>query len=604
MTADSPAQTILDLLTSQRERRGPAVALMAPGRQPVSYAALHAAVERAGETLTAIGLGRGHRIAVALPDGLDAAIGIVAAMACSTCAPLSRSLDRDTSTSLFARLRIDALIVAEDDASPVGAAAAAAGVPVVRLSPGAGLLAPRADPMRPPVARTRPRPDDVALLMQTSGTTSGPKIVPLTHRAVLWAARQQPLVPGDRFLCVSPLRTKSGLGLGVLAPLAAGASTVLTPGFDAAVFFRWLAEFNATCFSASPTVHASILDELRSRAPVVPASLRFVRSSSNGMSGAMQEALESALGVPVIQGYGSTEGGLIAQDSLPPGRRRAGSVGIPRGTDITIRGERGDDQPAGSVGEILVRGPAVFRGYECDPEANRLAFDAHWFRTGDLGRFDADGYLFIVGRVSELINRGGLKISPAEVDAVLMRHPAVRDAATAGVSHPTLGEDVVSAVILHDGASIKGDELRDHAIRHLAPFMVPSSVLPVGEFPRNALGKVRREALADLLRERLRTDIVPLRDAEEELIAGIFESLLDVHRVGAHDNFFALGGDSLRSVQALARICAQTGVEMDPLALFEGPTVEQLAQRLRTTRAAPLPPATAAPPLVRRARRK
>ena len=605
--ANKSPETTLELLASQHQARGSAPAILAPGREPVSFAALRAEIDRVGVALAGFGLGRRSRIAVSLPDGPDAGLAMLAAMSWATCSPLDPRLDAAPAWStLFAQLRIDALLTTED-ASAAVQAARASGLTIVRVSAPASdtpeLLALRAESARSPVASTAPRPDDVALVVLTSGTTSTPKVVPLTHRALVCAAGPRPIGPADRCLSISPLHTTSGLGFGLIMPLAKGASTVLTPGFDAALFFDWLETFKPTFFSASPTVHMAIIDEILRRRPTLPGSLRFVRSSSNGMSAPLQERLESLLRVPVIQGYGSTEAGLITQDAPPPGERRIGSVGRTQGAEIRIADPDGEPLPARSAGEILVRGLGVMSGYENDAEANRLAFRDGWFRTGDLGYFDADGYLFLSGRIKELINRGGLKVAPAEVDAVFMRHPDVSDVATVGMPHPTLGEDVVTAIIARQGASITADQLRQYALGHMSPAKAPTSVVFVDDFPRSALGKVQRGALAEVLKTRLRPEFVAPRDAEEELVATIFTSLLGLPRVGALDNFFDLGGDSLRAVQLVSRICAETGLQMEPIASLEASTVEQLARRLRTLRRDPAARAAGHSSLVRRARR-
>jgi len=265
-------------------------------------------------------------------------------------------------------------------------------------------------------------------------------------------------------------------------------------------------------------------------------------------------------------------------------------VGLVQNIELMILGESGESLPAGETGEILVRGPGVIRGYENDADADRLGFHDGWWRTGDLGFADADRYLFITGRLKEIINRGGLKVSPGEVDELFMRHPTVREAATFGVAHPSLGEDVVTAVILREAGSITAEQLRDYALPLIAPFKVPSSVLIVEDLPRNALGKVQRRALAESLAGSLRADFVAPRSAEETFIAQIFASVLGLPRVGARDHFFHLGGDSLRAMQVLSRVSTLTGVEMQPLAVFEAPTVEALARRIATARPGAIPP--------------
>jgi aryl carrier-like protein len=253
------------------------------------------------------------------------------------------------------------------------------------------------------------------------------------------------------------------------------------------------------------------------------------------------------------------------------------------GTELMIL--RDDKELGDGIGEIVVRSPGVMRGYEDDPEANQLAFRDGWFRTGDLGWIDGDGYLFITGRVRELINRGGAKVSPLEVDLAFMQHPAVREAATFAVPHPSLGEDVVTAIVLHEPGSTSVSALRAYALQQLLPFKVPSSVVLVEEIPRNSMGKVSRDTLAHRLADELRADYVAPRNDEEALVASIFAELFDLPRVGAFDHYFRLGGDSLRAAQVLARVIDRCGVEIDMRVLFESPTVAEFADRLRVAAA-------------------
>jgi acyl-CoA synthetase (AMP-forming)/AMP-acid ligase II/acyl carrier protein len=412
--------------------------------------------------------------------------------------------------------------------------------------------------------------------------------------------QERALGSGDRFLVVTPLFTRNGLGLGLLSPLAVGAAAILTPGFDAARFVDWLDALRPTCYSGSATVHAAAIDALLARAPRAPHSLRFVRASSAPLPAALQQRIEAVLGVPLIQGYGTTETGTIAQNPLPPGERRAGSVGPAFGTEIAIAGEDDARLPSGALGEILVRGPGVMRGYLDDPEASRRVLRDGWYHTGDLGWLDADGYLFISGRLRDLINRGGVKIAPEEVDAVLARHPDVREAATFGVTHPTLGEDVIAAVVPREGSPVTAAQLRAFALRELPAAKAPSEVLLAATLPRNALGKIVRRALADLFRAALAAAYEPPRDAAERLVAAVYAEVLGLPRVGALDHFFLLGGDSLRAAQAVARLGELGGASLPPTEVFVAPTVAELAARLADSRRDRVD--ASMPPLVRLAR--
>ena len=585
MQQQADPTTILDVLAAQRARRGPASAILAPGRDPLSYAALYDQIDGLGTILATMGLGRHSRIALSLADGPEGGVTLLATMIWATAAPLGAGLDLDAYSDLLVRLRIDAVMLQDGERSPVARAASALRIPLVHVSshPGdaAGVVRLSCVAVRAPAARVPPQPGDVAVLLQTSGTTARPKVVPVTHAQLLWNARQQPIDERDRCLALGTLFTSAGLWSALTVPLTAGAASVIVGAYDGARFVDWLDQFKPTYFSANPTVLGSTLDALAQREPAAPRSLRFVRSGSNALPEAIQHRLESALGIPVIQGYGMTETGNIAQNPLPPRERRTGSAGIAMGTEVMILRNDKEASLGDVVGEILVRGPGVMCGYEDDEEANQLAFHDGWFRTGDLGWIDGDGYLFITGRLRELINRGGVKVSPSEVDLAFMQHPAVREAATFAVPHPSLGEDVVTAVVLRAPGSTSAQALRAYVLQHLLPFKVPSSVVLVDKIPRNSMGKVSRATLRDRLEDELRADYVAPRNDEEALVAAIFAELFDLPRVGAFDHYFRLGGDSLGAAQVMTRLVDRCGVELEMSALFESPTVAEFANRLR-----------------------
>ena len=372
--------------------------------------------------------------------------------------------------------------------------------------------------------------------------------------------------------------------MSLFAPLVVGASVVVASGADIGQVVDYLDAFKPTYFSASPTVLAAILETLRRRGVTPPNSLRFVRSVGNSLPALVQSQLEDALGVPVIASYSMTETGRIAQDPLPPGQRRANSVGLPL-TQVAIIGDEGKHLPAREIGEIVVKGPGVMNSYEGNSEPNEQAFHGDWFRTGDLGYFDDDGYLFLSGRIKELINRGGFKVSPSAVDAAVMQHPEVVDAATFGVPHSTLGEDVVTAAVLREPARVTMRELRDFVFEHLPAFMVPSQMVLVSELPRTSVGKLKRTELAAMLKHRLRVAFSPPRDSNEELIAGFFAEVLGIDGVGAFDNFFELGGDSLRGAQVVVRANSALGSNLQVADLFKRPTVAEFSAELTTNAA-------------------
>jgi len=287
----------------------------------------------------------------------------------------------------------------------------------------------------------------------------------------------------------------------VLSSLAAGGGTVCTPGFNALKFFGWLDEAKPSWYTAVPTMHQAILARAeRNKESLARAGLRFIRSSSASLPPQVMLELEAAFGCPVIESYGMTEAAhQMASNPLPPAARKPGSVGIAAGPEVAIMDEEGNLLPKGALGEIVIRGPNVTKGYEANPDANLKAFAGGWFRTGDQGTLDDEGYLRITGRLKELINRGGEKVSPLEVDEVIMDHPAVAQVVTFAMPHDKLGEDVAAAIVLREGQATTEREIRDFAAKRLADFKVPRKDVILAEIPKGATGKLQRIGLADKL---------------------------------------------------------------------------------------------------------
>jgi acyl-CoA synthetase (AMP-forming)/AMP-acid ligase II len=345
----------------------------------------------------------------------------------------------------------------------------------------------------------------VALVLHTSGTTSRPKIVPLTARNISASAQSiaatLALTPADRCLNIMPLFHIHGLIAATLASMAAGAYIACTPGFNAMRFFGWMEAVRPTWYTAVPTMHQAILSRAaRNREIIAATPLRFVRSSSASLPVPVLRELEETFGCPVIEAYGMTEAShQMASNPLPPAPRKPGTVGIAAGPEVAVMSEDGRLLPAGETGEIVIRGENVTRGYQNNPKANAENFTHGWFRTGDQGVMDAEGYLTISGRLKEIINRGGEKVSPREVDDVLMEHPAVGQAVTFALPHAKLGEEVAAVIVLRDGAQVEARELREFAAKHLAPFKVPREILFRDEIPKGATGKLQRIGLAEKL---------------------------------------------------------------------------------------------------------
>ncbi|MGE0095630.1 MAG: acyl--CoA ligase [Alphaproteobacteria bacterium] len=499
-------QTIHELLKAGRDD---APALSAPERPSLDYAGLRRHVAATVERLNALGIGRNDRVAIVLANGPEMASAFLAIGAGATTAPLNPAYRTEEFEFYLSDLNAKALVIEDGAESPALAVAKKLNVPVIRL---------KADPKGPAglftldgAAGTKPakggfaEADDIALVLHTSGTTSRPKIVPLSQRNVTASAgnigKTLALTAQDRCLNIMPLFHIHGLMAATLSSMAAGASVYCSPGFNALKVFAWLDEAKPTWYTAVPTMHQAIVARAeRNPESVKRAKLRFIRSSSSSLPPQVMAELERVFNAPVIESYGMTEAShQMASNPLPPKARKPGSVGIAAGPEVAIMDDVGNLLPQGGVGEIVIKGANVTAGYENNPKANAGAFTNGWFRTGDQGSFDADGYLSITGRLKEIINRGGEKISPREVDEVLLDHPAVAQAITFAMPHAKLGEEVAAALVLKEGTSATENDIRTFVAGRLADFKVPRKVVFLAEIPKGATGKAQRIGLAEKL---------------------------------------------------------------------------------------------------------
>ena len=498
-----PRRTISALLEG---RAGPAIG--APERPDLDYGGLSAQVAETAAQLAGAGIGPGDAVAIVLPNGPEMAAAFLCVGSCAVAAPLNPAYTADEFAFYMEDLSARALIVLDGAETPALEAAQRLGTRVIALKPGAAAgrftLAEGGTPL-PAGTATPNGPDDVALVLHTSGTTSRPKIVPLTARNVCASAESiaatLALTPADRCLNIMPLFHIHGLIAATLSSMAAGAYISCTPGFNAMKFFGWMEAVRPSWYTAVPTMHQAILSRAGRNAEIIAkVPLRFVRSSSASLPVPVLRELEETFGCPVIEAYGMTEAShQMASNPLPPAARKPGSVGIAAGPEVAIMGEDGAIVPRGAVGEIVIRGENVTLGYQNNPKANAENWTNGWFRTGDQGIMDDEGYLTISGRLKEIINRGGEKVSPREVDDVLMEHPAVAQAVTFALPHDKLGEEVAAVIVLREGAEADARALRDFCSGRLAAFKVPREILFRDEIPKGATGKLQRIGLAQKL---------------------------------------------------------------------------------------------------------
>jgi oxalate---CoA ligase len=482
-------------------------AIGAPGRPDMTRLQLNNAVAEVGGVLRGLGIRRQDAVAMVMPNGPEMAVLFPAVACWAIAAPLNAAYREDEFAFYLSDLDAKAVIVMSGVDSPARAIAAKRSIAVIELLPDvegpAGLFTlsvPYKESENP-----RPKPDDIALLLHTSGTTSRPKIVPLTHRNLSASARNiagvLALSREDRCLAIMPLFHIHGLVGALLSSLWAGASVFCPPGFNALKFYSWLEESDATWYTAVPTMHQAILSRAERNADVIrKRRLRLIRSSSSSLPPQVMAELEKTFHCPVIESYGMTEAAhQMASNPLPPLPRKPGSVGRGAGPEVAIMGPDGSLLPDGGIGEIVIRGENVTSGYVGNSKANGEAFNGGWFRTGDQGTIDAEGYLSLTGRLKEIINRGGEKIAPREVDEVLMDHPAVVQVVTFAMPHAKLGEEVAAAVVLKEGQALTEPELRAFAATRLADFKVPRKVLFLDEIPKGPTGKIQRIGLAERL---------------------------------------------------------------------------------------------------------
>lgn len=492
---------IFDLLTGEPDRP----ALIAPDRTPLTYQQLRDNLNHLVTQLQQFGLQTGDRIAIAMPNGTPMVLTFLAATLCGTAAPLNPKYKTEEFAFYYEDTQAKALITLPNTVEDAISAASPDMVLIHAIvQPDGTLNFERVRGETTPATSPAPNEDDIAMILHTSGTTSRPKRVPIRHRNLIASAHNiiaaYQLTSADTTLCLMPLFHIHGLVGGLLSTLASGGTLVCPNGFNALEFWQLVDRFHPTWYSAAPTMHQMILARASRNLEIVKAHpFRFIRSSSAPLPPVIIEQLESTLNAPVLESYSMTEAAhLMTTNPLPPNVRKPGTVGIGYGVEAGVMDETGNLLPQGALGEVVVRGANVIDGYENNPTANGTAFVDGWFRTGDQGTIDKDGYLQLTGRLKELINRGGEKISPLEVDDILLRHPAVAEALAFAVPHKSLGEDIHAAVVLKSDATEK--ELKLHCAETLSDFKVPNQIHILDQLPRGATGKLQRLSMAKLLK--------------------------------------------------------------------------------------------------------
>jgi acyl-CoA synthetase (AMP-forming)/AMP-acid ligase II len=578
-------RTIGAVIRAYAELRPKQSALVGSEFSPVSYRMLQDEIDKTRASLRQAGFGRDARIAIAISNSAQAALTIIAISCSAAAVPLDPKLTVAEVERCLLALRPNAVVVLRNSKSTARTAAEQRGFPIIEASfmqedgfglqlaapkIGSALLFDDPDPMAP------------AFILHTSGTTADPNLVPYSHRNLLAVTERLQtwfeLTPQDRCLNVSPVYYSHALTTTVLPPLLTGGSVGFPANTTNVDISEWFDDLSPTWYSAGPTLHLSVLEKFEQR-PDARHSLRFISSAGASLARDIHERMQGRLGVPVLEHYGSSETAQIASNRPPPGPSKPGTCGVPWPDIVTIVGDDGRRLPPGGRGEILVRGPSVTSGYLNAPELNRSAFVDGWFRTGDVGSIDEEGFLILHGRQKELINRGGEKIAPPEIDQALMQHPAVAQAAAYAVPHPRLGEDVAAAIVLRPGSRVTPAELREFLGTQLATYKIPRRIDIVDQLPKGITGKVQRKRLTENAPATPKEPAITEDRLHAELVR-LWRRILKIESISIDDDFFEKGGDSLLAMDVNLELQRITGKAMPESILFDAPTIRELSKQV------------------------
>src|SRR6516164_6747422 len=580
-------QTLAEAIAQHAVRDPNRPAVVGTQFAPFSFRELDLWIKQIAEQLRTAGIGPHSRVGIMLPHGPEGAVLAVAVASHAISVPLNSNRPETEIEEELARASLDALVLPSWVESPALAIAQRSSFGLIEASRAAGSLSSVAlrQVRGPRVLVPRPGKDSIALIFTTSGTTGSPKLVPVTHENLLVTVDKMRqwfnLSPEDRTAFVLPGYYGAAIKISLLAPLLLGGSVGFPATRRIQNLVEWVPKLCPTWLWGNPTFFQAVLDGLRSGAGTkLTHSLRFVVSGTAYLPPTLRAELEATLGVPVLQSYGMSEAGILAADPAPPLKRKPGTVGLISRDELTIVGPTGDLLPDGEVGEIVVHGPTVSPHIGADVEAKHSK--DRWLYTGDLGSIDSDGYLTIVGRTKELINRGGEKISPYEVEKALLLHPSVKEAAAFSVPHPRLGENVAAAVVLKPGSNPPTPDIKTFLADHLAPFKIPQHVLVVPQLPKGVTGKISRSELSEVMVHRTRTVARPYTPLEFQ-VRDIWQKLLHRDDIGIDDDFFELGGDSLLALQMIRELEAIARRKISPSALKAVYTIRQLVAAIVDT---------------------
>lgn len=570
------------------------VALYSSDKKAISFGGLSTLIKNNISSLKTHGCDGSDRIAITISDGIEMASVCLSVMCFSTCVPLNTNLTKPEYDELLTILGVGILITDKDEAHPIFKAAIQHSIPIIKLVIKDSLLADSYSfekiseyNNQNPSNQSLRKDKDNALILLTSGSTSKPKIVPITHKNINASTnnlvKSLELTSQDTCLNMMPMFHVGALIDLLIAPLSVGGSVICASSISSETFFNSLNKFSPSWYQGVPTMIRNIIDCISdSPSQIDNHSLRFIRSVSSPLDQQLKQRCEQYFNIPVIEIYGMTETtGLITSNPLPPAVRKAESVGIGVGTDVMVIDGAGNPSKPGHKGEILVRGENVTDGYESLPDSKYTYFIDDWFRTGDQGYLDEDGYLYITGRIKEIINRGGEKISPKEIDAVILKHPKVHEAACFAISHNSLGEDIAVAIVINQNQSFNQKELTDYLKPRLAEFKIPRKVYFIDALPKGTTGKILRKSLTERFSDNNQDKNNRLANSVSSpmitRLIKLWEGILKVSPIQINDNFFDLGGDSLKAATFISEFEKQSGLHVEISVLLEAQTIYEFS---------------------------
>lgn len=587
----APPTTLRGLIIQSGRKFGAAEFIRAGGRAPLTYTEFAGQREYVERELRAAGMGPGSRVAVKIPNGPELASCLLCVMASAVCVPIHSDVRAGELDQVAADLHLDAIVLAAKDAMSEAAYWTARGVEVIALHAdgAAGRFTLHTGPGRgcPPPASMSP--SDTAMIMLTSGSTASPKRVPVTQAGVVNAAIQSSKffrhTQEDCGLAIMPLNHGQGLMVSLLPVMVSGSSVVCGEKLDPGHFFELYETFEPTWFTAIPTFYQALLKYASGRPPLNNHRLRYIRTGSAHMPASVMQEARALFGVPVLMGYGSAETCHITNNPIPPRINKPGTVGVPYDNEVAIMDADGNHLGPHVVGEVVVRGKSVTPGYLENPGANADLFMNGWLRTGDRGRLDQDGYLTLVGRIKDQVNRGGESISTLEVEEAIGAHPSVAGVAVFAVEHPTLGEDIAAAVVCQDGG-LSESALTDYLSGFLNASKIPREYLFLDALPLTDVGKIDKSNLPGMLlsrrraRRQERAAVRPRTECEETL-ERIWTDVLKVPQVSVTDRFLDIGGDSMSAIMIINRISDRIGGRLAISSLLSSATIAEQARQIQ-----------------------